>query len=80
MKASQQRPRHDDFLSTLTTGNVFCAENPRIMSYHHVVRIVNTNKICLSAFDNKRYILPYGTKTLPFGHYETLDCGVDEID
>ena len=41
---------------------------------------VSTNKICLSAFDNKGYILPCGTKTLPFGHYETVDCGVDEID
>ena len=50
------------------------------MSDHHVLETVTTNKICLSAFDNKRFILPCGTKTLPFGHYETVDCGVDEID
>ncbi|XP_075256555.1 uncharacterized protein LOC142349030 isoform X3 [Convolutriloba macropyga] len=79
-KAAQQRLRHDDFLSTLTTGNVLRTENTRIMSDHHVLETVTTNKICLSAFDNKRFILPCGTKTLPFGHYETVDCGVDEID
>ena len=62
------------------TGNVFRTENTRIMSDHHVLETVTTNKISLSAFDNKRYILPCGTKTLPFGHYETVDCGVDEID
>ena len=50
------------------------------MSDHHLLETVTTNKICLSAFDNKRFILPCGTKTLPFGHYETVDCGVNEID
>ena len=62
------------------TGNVFRTENTRIMSDHQVLETVTTNKICLSAFDNKRYILPCGTKTLPFGHSETVDFGVDEID
>ena len=33
------------------------------MSDHHVLETVTTNKICLSAFDNKRFILPCGTKT-----------------
>ena len=59
---------------------MFRTENTRKMSYHHVLETVTTNKICLSAFDNKRYILPHGTKTLPFGHYETVYCGADEID
>ena len=59
---------------------MFRTENTRIMSDHHVLETVTTNKICLSAFDNKSFILPCGTKTLPFGHYETVDCGVDEID
>ena len=79
-KAAQQRLRHDDFLSKLTTGNVFRTENARILSDHHVWETVTINKICLSTFDNKRYILPCCTKTLPFGHYKTVDCGVDEID
>ena len=59
---------------------MFRTENTRKMSAHHVLEIVATNKISLSAFDNKRYILPCGTKNLPFRHYETADCGVDEID
>ena len=81
-KAAQQRLRHDDFLSTLMTGNVFRTENTRIMSDHHVLEAATTNKVCLSEFDNKRYILPCGTKTLPFGHFdfETVDCSVNETD
>ena len=79
-EAAQQRLWHVDFLSTLTTGNVSRTENKRIMSDHHVLETVTTNKICHSAFENKRYILPCDTKTLHFGHYETVDCGVDEID
>ena len=50
------------------------------MSDHHKLQSVTTNKICLSAFDNKRYILPDGIKTLPFGHYEIGDYAIDEID
>ena len=59
---------------------MFRTENTRIVSDNHVLETVTTNEICLSAFDLKRYILPCGTNTLLFGHYETVDCGVDEID
>ena len=52
------------------------------MSDHHVLEAATTNKVCLSEFDNKRYILPCGTKTLAFGHFdfETVDCSVNETD
>ena len=50
------------------------------MSDHLLLETVTTNKICLSAFNGKQYFLPCGTKTLPIGHNETVDCGVDEID
>ena len=50
------------------------------MSDQHRLQTVTTNKICLSDFDNKRYILPDGIKTRPFGHYEIDDYAIDEID
>ena len=37
-------------------------------------------KNCLSAFDNKRYILPDGIKIITFGYYEIGDYDIDEID
>ena len=49
------------------------------MSDHCLLETVTSNKICLSAFNNKRSILPCGTKALPFGQNETIDCSVDEI-
>ena len=74
-RAAQQHLRHVDFLNTLSTENHLRSENTRIVSDHHRLQTVTTNKFCLSAFDNKRYILPDGIKTLPFGHY-----AIDEID
>ena len=60
---------------------MFRSQNRRLMTDHHVLETVTTNKICLSGFNNKRYILPCGrTKIRPFGHYVTVDCGVDEND
>ena len=75
-----QHLRHVDFLNTLSTGNHLRSENTRIVSDHHKLQTVTTNKICLSAFDNQRYILPDGIKTLPFGHYEIGDYAIDESD
>ena len=45
-----------------------------------MLQTVTTNKTFLSAFDNKRYILPDGKKTLPFAHYEIGDFVIDEMD
>ena len=56
------------------------SEYTRIVSDHHSLRNVLTNKICLSAFINERYILLDGIKTLPFGHYELGDYAIDEIN
>jgi len=61
---------HKDFLrvlkrekrSTMAKFNTFKSTN-------HVINTVRMTKVCLSAFDDKRFILPDGISTLPYGHY-----------
>ena len=72
-RAAQQHFCHVKFLHTLSTGNHLRSDNTRIVSDSHRLQTVTANKICLSALNNKRYILTDGTKTLPFGHYEIDD-------
>ena len=38
-------------------------------STNHVLQTVEMTKLCLCAFDNKRYILDDGVHTLIYGHY-----------
>jgi len=42
-------------------------------SANHVISTVDVEKICLSPFDTKRYILPDGILTLAYGHYRIRD-------
>lgn len=59
------------FKRTLDTQHITRTENSRITSHNHELQTVRTNKIALSAYDDKRYIEPNGIDTLPFG-YETI--------
>ena len=38
-------------------------------SRNHVVKTVEVVKTALSAFDDKRFVLDRGVKTLAYGHY-----------
>ena len=42
-----------------------------IRSDHHNVYTYEMNKIALSAFDDKRWVLEDGVSTLAYGHYKT---------
>ena len=48
-------------------------EMKTIRSDHHYLFTYKTDKIALSAFDNKRWILDDGITTLAHGHYKTND-------
>lgn len=61
--------RHQHYLHTLKTGHVTRAKYYNFRSTNHRIRTVEINKVCLSAFDNKRYILDDGISTLAYGHY-----------
>ena len=61
------------------TGSTLRAEHISIVSDKHVLQTVSTNKICLTAFDNKRLILNEGIKRLPVGHYKIDHCRVKDF-
>ena len=52
---------------SLTTSGKFCL----FQSTNHVLKTVEMTKVCLSAFNDKQYILDDGINTLAYGHYST---------
>ena len=68
-KAAQKLLTHELYKSTLVTAKPYRAISNRITSENHILKTVSENKVSLSAYDNKRYILAAGLRTLSFGHY-----------
>jgi hypothetical protein len=60
--------RHSTFLETLTNQTSNVAEFYNFRSHLHTLHTVRIQKQCLSAFDDKRYILSDGFSTLAYGH------------
>ena len=67
-KHAQEQISHDNFKECLLNGNVLRKLNTRIASSKHALYTVTTNKLCLSSFDNKRFIKENCIDTLPYGH------------
>ena len=61
---------HEDYLNTLKTGRPKNTSFAAIRSYKHNLFTVQTEKTALSAFDDKRFILNCGIKSLPYGHHK----------
>ena len=72
-RATQNLLTHRKYEETLEMGSLYRAENTRIASDRHVLNTVRTNKIALSSFDDKRYILDDGISTLPYGYIESSE-------
>ena len=65
----KNRIRHESFLKVLRNSKTMTTARFRTFrSTNHVVNTVEMNKLCLSAFDDKRYLLENGTSTLAYGH------------
>ena len=60
----------DDYVHTLNTKISQTNKVTRIMSTKHNISLVSQNKISLSCYDDKRYILDDGITTLAYGHYK----------
>ena len=52
----------------------------QLRSYNHNILSINLNKIGLSPYDDKRYILSNGRDTLGYGHYSLRGPHLDEND
>ena len=61
--------RHESFLKVLRNSTKTTTARFRTFrSTNHVVNTIEMTKLCLSGFDDKRYLLENGTSTLAYGH------------
>ena len=65
----RRKIRHQDYLKTLQERSRSMVTMKGIRSKQHQVRSYEINKIGLSCYDDKRYILPDGKSTLAYGHH-----------
>ena len=62
----------EDYRNCLFNQSTIRCQQCNIRSRDHIVRTEKMNKIALSPYDDKRYLLPNETDTLPWGHYSIL--------
>ena len=65
--------QHEDFLQCLRNSSMMRHKMKSIRSDHHQISSYQINKISLSCFDDKRYILDDGIASYAYGHYKTID-------
>ena len=63
----------DDYYHCLFNQDKLECKKYNIRSRLHIVHTEKQKKIALSPHDDKRYILPNSTDTLPWGHYRILE-------
>ena len=59
---------HSDYLATLQDSQIMHHKMRTIRSEYHQISIYQINKISLSCFDDKRYILDDGKTSLAYGN------------
>jgi len=59
---------HDQFLKTLETKEQTLARFRNFRSSNHTIETLEISKICLAAFDDKRYIKDDGISSWAYGH------------
>ena len=69
---AQKHLRHELYLHTLTNKTITRATYRQFRSKKQQLSTVEQSKVALSAFDNKRYILPDGISSVPYGHYKIV--------
>ena len=59
---------HEHYKNVIENNNIYNTSMKRIQSKMHKIETVQLEKMIFMPFDDKRYILPDGINTLPFGH------------
>ena len=71
-RTAMRNVKHDNYRQCLFDCTTTHAVNNTIRSHFHEMYAQKVNKIGLSAFDDKRYVLDDAHTTLAHGHYKTL--------
>ena len=69
-KGVNKKIRHNEYLNVLSNKKFGRHKMKRIQSNLHEISTYDINKISLSCFDDKRYVLDCGINTLAYFHKE----------
>jgi len=64
----KNRLTFDNFKECVFSSEIKMVECNTLRSYHHEMYSISVNKVALSAFDEKRYLVDK-LETLPYGHF-----------
>ena len=65
----QNQIKYEQYLECIEERKVLICNMKQIRSYDHQLYNISINKLGLSPYDDKRYILNDGISTLPYGHW-----------
>lgn len=60
----------DEYKEVLETAGKLFHKMTAIRSKNHTINMIEYNKVSLSAYEDKRYMLEDGITSLPYGHYK----------
>ena len=69
-KTVKKTLHHDLFKQCLLSKKNFTKRMTQLRSFNHQIVVNSVDKIALSSFDDKRYILDDGINSLAYGHYK----------
>jgi len=78
-RVAQKDIRHEHYVQCLRDCVQTSASYEVVRSREHVLATETVNKIALSPFDDKRYLLPATHDTLAHGHYKILELENEKI-
>ena len=79
-RAAREQITHQNFKDALFLSSTLRTPNNRIVSDRLVLQTVSINKLSLSPFDDKRFFLEGGIKTLPYDHADVVEAADLESD